>query len=110
MVMQDSQSRPGKPCGGNVLLRRLGVALVSAAEAVVPDEVGVLVEQGDNLRRARGRHVGGGRVEPEDGGEVSVVAEEFLDLRDGLGVQIGVEVAVLRRVPVMGDGVDGCRA
>jgi len=58
----------------------------------------VLVEQGDDLGGARGRHVGGGRVEPEDSGEVSVVAEEFLDLRDGLGVEIGVEVAVLRWV------------
>ena len=49
-----------------------------------------------------GRHVGGGRVEPDDGGEVAVVGEEFFELRDGLGVEVGVEVAVLCLVPVVG--------
>ena len=47
----------------------------------------------------------GGSVEPEDGGEVAVVGEQLLDLRDGLGVEVGVEVAVLGLVPVVGDGV-----
>jgi hypothetical protein len=64
MVMQDSQSRPGKPWG-------LGVAGVGSAEAIVPDEVGVLVEEGDDVGGEGGCHVFGGGVEPDDDGEVT---------------------------------------
>ena len=47
----------------------------------------------------------GGGVEPDDGGEVAVVGEELFELGDGLGVEVGVEVAVLCGVPVVGGGV-----
>jgi hypothetical protein len=61
----------GVALGRDELLGGFGVALVAGAETVVPDEVGVLVEEGDDLAGEGGRHVFGGGVEPEDGGEVS---------------------------------------
>ena len=44
---------------------------------------------------------GGRRVEPDDDGKVAVVRQQFFHLRDRLGVKVGVEVAVLRLIPVM---------
>ena len=85
----------------DVLLGGFGVALVASAEAVVPDEVGMLVEQGDDLAGERGRHVWRWGIEPDDDGKVAVVGEQLLDLGDGLGVEVSGEVAVLGRVPVM---------
>ena len=92
----------GISLGWNELLRGFGVALVGSTETVVPDEIGVLVEEGDDLSCSGGRHVCRGGIEPDDGGEVAVVGEEFFELRNGLGVEVGVEVAVLCFVPVVG--------
>ena len=95
----------GEALGRDVLLGRLGVAGVGAAEAVVPDEVGVLVEEGDDLAGEFGRHVFGWGVEPDDDGEVSVVGEEFFELGDGFGVEVGGEVAVLSLIPMESGGL-----
>jgi hypothetical protein len=78
MVMHDSQSRPGKPCGG---MYCSGVSVSpGSAEAVVPDEIRVLVKEGDDLAGEGGRHLLGGGIEQDDDGEVAVVGEEFLEL------------------------------
>jgi hypothetical protein len=90
--------------GGDVLLGGLGIALVASAEAVVPDEIGMLIEEFDDLSGEGGRHVLGGGIEPDDDGVVAVVGEQLLELRDALGVEIGGEVAVLGGVPVEGGG------
>ena len=62
----------------------------------------MLVEERDDLGGALGCHVSCGGVEPDDGREVAVVGEQLLELRDGFGVEIRVEVAVLRLVPMVG--------
>src|SRR6202034_109867 len=43
--------------GRDVLLRCVSVALVGSSEAIVPDQIGVLIEKRDNLGRALGRHI-----------------------------------------------------
>ena len=68
----------------------------------------MLVKQGDDLGRALGRHIGGGSIEPDDHGKLSIIGQKFFDLRDGLAMKIVVEVPVLRLVPVMGGGVVIC--
>ncbi len=49
-----------------------------------------------------GVHGLAGGVEPDYDGVLLVVLEEFLDLGDGLFVQVVVEGAILRGVPVAG--------
>ena len=95
----------GEALGWDVLLGRLGITLVATAETVVPDEVGMLVQQGDNLCCALWCHVAGRSIKPDHDRELAVVAEKLLDLWDGLGMQVGVEVAVLRLVPMEGRGL-----
>ena len=95
----------GVALGGDELLGRFGVALVGAAEAVVPDEVGVLVEESDYLGGAGWRHHFGGGVEPDYDGVLLIVFEELFDLGDGFFVQVVVEASVLGGVPVAGVGV-----
>src|SRR6185437_16475016 len=87
--------------GRDVLFGSLGVPLVASTEAVVPDEIGVLIEQRDDLSREGRRHVFGGGVEPDDGGKVTVVGKEFSELGNGLGMKIGLKAAILRFVPVI---------
>ena len=87
---------------GDELLGGFGVTFVGAAEAIIPDEVGVLVEEVDDLGGAGGGHHGSGGVEPDDDGVVLVVFEELLDLRDGFVLEVVVEAAVLGGVPVAG--------
>ncbi len=87
------------------LLGGFGVAFVGAAEAIVPDEVGVFVEELDDLGGAFGGHGLAGCVEPDDDGVLLVVFEELFNLRDGFFVQVVIEAAVLCRVPVAGVGV-----
>jgi hypothetical protein len=91
----------GETLRGDVLLGGLGVAFVGSAEAVVPDEVGVFVEDLDDLGGALGGHLLGS-VEPNDDGVVLVVVEELFDLGDGFLVEVIVEGAILRGVPVAG--------
>ena len=91
----------GIALGGDVLLGGFGVTLIASAEAVVPDEVGVLVEYLDDLGGALGGHLSGS-VEPDDDGILLVVVEEFFDLGDGFFVQVVVEATVLGLVPVTG--------
>src|SRR5579871_6123455 len=97
----------GKALGGDVLLGGPGVALVGAAETVVPDEVGVLVEEFDDLGGALGCHGLAGSVEPDDDGVLLVVFKQLFDLWDGFVFQIIVEGAVLCLVPVAGVFVVG---
>ena len=59
----------------------------------------MLVEQGDDLAGALGRHVSRWGVEPDDDGKFAVVGEEFFDLRDGLGVEVVGEVCRPGRGP-----------
>ncbi len=87
------------------LLGGFGVAFVGAAETIVPDEVGVFVEELDDLGGAFGGHGLAGSVEPDDDGVLLVVFEELFNLRDGFFVQVVIEAAVLCRVPVAGVGV-----
>ena len=91
----------GEALGGDVLLGGLGVALVGSAETVVPDEVGVLVEEGDDLGGALRSHVLCRRVEPDDDRVVLVVVEELFDLGDGFLVEVVVEAAILGFIPVV---------
>lgn len=92
----------GVALGGDVLLGGFGVALVGSAETIVPDEVGVFVEELDDLGGALGGHHLGGCVEPDDDGVALVVFEELFDLGDGLFVEVIIEGAVLGFIPVSG--------
>ena len=69
--MQVSQVAARVAGGGDELLGRLGVALVAAAEAVVVDDAGLELEQGQQLLGAFLVHVRR-RVPPEHGGELAV--------------------------------------
>jgi len=95
----------GVALGRDELLGGLGVTLIASAEAVVPDEVGVLVEEFDNFASEFGRHVLGRRVEPDDDGEVAIVGEEFFELRNGFFVEVSSEIAILGRVPMIRRGL-----
>jgi hypothetical protein len=90
--------------GGDELFGGLGIAFVGSAEAVVPNEIGVLVEDLDDLGGALGSHLARS-VEPDDNGILLVVVEELFDLGDGFLVEVVVEAAVLRGVPVTGLGI-----
>ena len=89
--------------GGDELLGRLGVALVAAAEAVVVDDAGLELEQGNQLLGALLVHVHR-RVPPEHGGELAVVGEDFLHLRHGDLVNVIVHAPLLGRVPLAAGG------
>src|ERR1039458_413090 len=105
MVMQDSQSRPGKTWGVYPQPSSFSVTLVASAETVVTDEIWVLVQQGDDLRCAVRGHVGSGRVEPDNDWKLRILGQEFFDLWNGLGVEIAVEITVLGRIPVVACGI-----
>ena len=90
----------GEALSGDVLLGGFGVAFIGAAETVVPDEVGIFVEESDDFGGALGCHGGGGGVEPDDYGVLLVVFEELFDLGDGLVLEVVVEAAVLGFIPV----------
>src|SRR5205807_1547844 len=68
---------------------------------VVPDEVWMLVENTDDFPSELRGHVLCRRIEPDHRRELAVVGEEFLHLRNGLGMQVLGKVAVLRFVPVV---------
>lgn len=86
---------------GDVLLGCFGVALVSPSQAVVPDEVRVLVENLDNLGGTLRGHLPR-CVEPDDDWIVLVVVEELFNLGDGLFVKVIIETAILGLVTVAG--------
>jgi len=99
MVMQVSQSRPGKPVAGNELFRRFGVAFIAAAKAVVEDDAGLELEHLGQFVGALLVHIYRS-VPPQDGGKFAVVREQFAHLRHGDFVDVIVHVVVLRRVPL----------
>lgn len=102
----------GVALGGDVLLGGFSVTLVGSTEPIVPDEVGVLVEELDDFSGALGGHGLGGGVEPDDDGVVLVVGQELFDLGDGLLVEVVVKGAILGFIPVAGllivIAADGC--
>jgi len=57
------------------LLGRVRISFITAAKAVVPDELRVLVEQRDDFAGKRGRHISRGRIEPDDCREISIAGE-----------------------------------
>ena len=89
----------------DVLLGCFGVAFVASTEPVVPDEVGMLVEQGDDFAGQGWRHVRGRSIEPDDDGKIAVVGQQLFHLGDGLGVKVSGKVTILGRVPMMGGKV-----
>ena len=102
MVMQVSQSRSGKAGGGNELLGRFGVALVSAAQAVVPDDAGLEFQQRQEHIGALFVHVG--RCVPPQHGDRAVVGQNLLHLRHGDIADVIVHAAVLGFVPMSAGG------
>ena len=87
----------------DVLLWGLRVTFVAAAQAVVVDDTGLELEQGQEFVRAFLVHVHG-RVPPEHGGKLAVVGEDFLYLRRGDLGDVVVHTPFLGRVPLAAGG------
>src|SRR5271168_430330 len=65
----------------------------------------MLVQQGDDLRRTLRSHVGGRSIKPDHCRKLAIIAQQLLKLRDGLGVQVSIKIAILRLVPMVGDRI-----